>query len=79
MNQTEMCEYTTQNGPYPTCAPISYVVACFVDEKRRGCSINPMNPLCHAQLSFSAGESTKQISLIYSSQPLNGIMGQKQG
>ena len=23
MNQTEMCEYTTQNGPYPTCAPIT--------------------------------------------------------
>ena len=25
MNQTEMCEYTTQNGPYPTCAPISLI------------------------------------------------------
>ena len=23
MNQTEICEYTTQNGPYPTCAPIT--------------------------------------------------------
>ena len=23
MNQTEMCECTTQNGPYPTCAPIT--------------------------------------------------------